>query len=191
VNFEEDRLTMRMAASIERQPVETVLEADYSITRDSVVFGVVTGYDTRVPAGVRVPAAAVDGEEDLIDQPFTFRFRVDGGTLTIKDLRMPGVNKQGDAGLGLVLGGRFMSGAETQPPNIHPQLPSKTRISSVQPRRMSAPSMSTPGPVSNEPHYIPAPGFPPLVPSGAPVYPPAGVPGNVPAGPPAPSPQSY
>ena len=31
------------AGIVERQPVETVLEADYSITSDSVVFGVVTG----------------------------------------------------------------------------------------------------------------------------------------------------
>ena len=178
VHFEEDRLAIRVAGIVERQPVEMVLEADYSITRDSVVFGVVTGVDIRVPAGMRVPSRAAGEEEQFVDQPFSFRFRVDDGTLMVKDFRMPGVNKQGDAGLGQVLGGRYMSGE--QPPANQTQMPGKGRMSSVQPRRMSSSYTTTPEPVVDQPLYMPAPGSPAVVPGSAPVFPLPGQPGNIP-----------
>lgn len=184
VHFEEDRLTIRLVALVDRQPAETVLEADYSITRDSVVFGVITGLDTHVPAGVRVPAGAAGEEEQFIDQPFTFRFRVDGGTLTVKDLRMPGVNKQGDAGLGLVLTGRYMSGEH--PPGMQREIPAKGRASYVLPRRVSPSHMTTPGPVADQPLY--PTGSPEVAPGGPPAFPAPGQPGSVPAGAPVPLP---
>ena len=189
VHFEEDRLAIRVLASVERQPVETVLEADYSITRDSVVFGVVTGVDIRVPAGMRVPAGAAGEEEQFVDQPFSFRFRVDDGTLTVKDFRMPGVNKQGDAGLGQVLGGRYMSGE--QPTAMQREMPGKGRMSSVQPRRMSPPPIANSGFYPSPSQYMPEPGTPVVVPSGAPVFPLPGQPGNIPGTGPAPPPNSY
>ena len=81
MKFDEDHLTIRVAMVVERQEMEIVLDADYSITKDSVVFGVVTGSDVSVPAGGRVPARATESEEGFVDQPFSFRFRVDRGAL--------------------------------------------------------------------------------------------------------------
>ena len=175
VKFEEDRLTIRLATMVERQEVETVLDADYSITKDSVVFGVVTGSDVRVPAGGRLPAGVAMTEGEFVDQPFTFRFRVDGGALTVKDLRMPGVNQQGDAGLGQLLGGRYAVGAEEPPPAANPQPPAKGRGPSVVPRRVLPPTANPP--------RIDGPCVPPPAPPG-------GVPGGVLSGPP-PSGSSY
>jgi RNA polymerase sigma factor (sigma-70 family) len=154
VKFEEDRLTVRTVAMIDRQAVETILEADYSITKDSVVFGVVTGYDVRLPAGGRLPTGLNLGEADYTDQPFTFRFRVDGGTLTMKDLRMPGVKQPGDAGFDQLLGGRFSSGAdEGAAPNPPP--PAKGRGPSVLPGRARPPALN-PQPVV-PPSDVPGP----------------------------------
>jgi hypothetical protein len=56
------------------------IHADYAMTRDGTVFGVVTSADT---------AEENDKEEnELIDMPFSFRFRIDEGTLILRDFRM-------------------------------------------------------------------------------------------------------
>jgi hypothetical protein len=65
------------------------VDADYSVTRDSVVYGVITGADV---AGAE---NAENGElftlaAQLPDQPFSARCRVDGNTLTIKDVKFGG-----------------------------------------------------------------------------------------------------
>jgi hypothetical protein len=161
VKFDEDRLTIRLVGAIDRQAVEQVLEADYSITKDSVVFGVITSYDMRVPAGGRLPPNVVVSEEDYVDQPFTFRFRVDGGTLTLKELRLPGVTKPNAAEIGQLLGGRFSTGTDDPlAPNAQP--PAKGRGPSIVPSRVrpSAP---------NQQPIIPPPPSVGVAPSSAPV----------------------
>lgn len=54
-----------------------VLHADYSMTRDGILFGVFTSVDSEDE----------DVSEELVDNPFSFRFRVDEGTLIIRDFR--------------------------------------------------------------------------------------------------------
>lgn len=121
VKFEEDRLTIRAVETSGRESTETVLDADYSITRDSVAFGVITGYDTT---------SREAGEDEYTDQPFSFRFRVDNGVLTVKDLRMPGA-KGGAGGLMELMAGRYATeGAGEKAPAVAKPKP-------VAPRRTS------------------------------------------------------
>ena len=167
MKFEEDHLTIRLAMVVERQEMEIVLDADYSITKESVVFGVVTGSDVSVPAGARVPARAAENEEEFVDQPFSFRFRVDRGALTVKDLRIPGLNKEGDAGLSQMLTGRFAMGHD-EPPAGLPQTPGKSRSPSVVPRRVLPPATR---PSKSDSSYDPQLYAPVPAPSGAPVGP--------------------
>ena len=168
MKFDEDHLIIRVAMVVERQEMEIVLDADYSITKDSVVFGVVTGSDVSVPAGVRVPTRGPESEEEFVDQPFSFRFRVDRGALTVKDLRIPGLNKQGDVGLGQMLTGRFAMGHD-EPATGVPPTPGKGRSPSVPPRRVLPPATRTysPEPLSTPGSISPAP-----VPGGPPIGPP-------------------
>jgi hypothetical protein len=66
-------------------------QADYSVTRDSILYGVVTS------AGLTEGKIRMEAEEliklhsilaaELLDQPFSMRCRVDGDVLTVKDIR--------------------------------------------------------------------------------------------------------
>ncbi len=57
-----------------------LLSGDYSVTKDSVLYGVLSSVEPYV-----------DGKTDLDpDQMFRFRFRIDGDYLTVKDFNMPG-----------------------------------------------------------------------------------------------------
>ena len=66
-------------------------DADYSVTKDNVLYGVLTGLDV---GGSPQEAAEAEVEANmLLDQPFSFRFRLDDNVLTIKDVRF-GLPKQ-------------------------------------------------------------------------------------------------
>jgi hypothetical protein len=70
-----------------------VIHADYAVTRDGVVYGVVTSIEC-------------DEDEDsaraLFDAPFSCRFRIDEGALIIHDLKCHEVDSKDD-----VWNGRF------------------------------------------------------------------------------------
>ena len=137
--FDEDRLTLRVSGTVGKDTIETVIDADYSITRESVVFGVVTGYD--MTASAATDAVSTD---DPTDQPFAFRFRVDNGVLTIKDFRMPGMKDRD--GYTDVFAGRFSTAKEE--PGVTVPSPAKPKML---PTRRSAPQnippTHVPGPV--------------------------------------------
>lgn len=64
------------------------LHADYSTTRDSLLYGVIT--NVRITGGPAEEAAKKEMavQKGLMDWPFSLRFRVDGDTLVIKDVRV-------------------------------------------------------------------------------------------------------
>jgi hypothetical protein len=68
------------------------LDGDYSVTRDSLLYGVITGVDT--PEGITDENVADLGIYS--DQPFSLRYRLDGNTLTLKDLKLGICTKEGD-----------------------------------------------------------------------------------------------
>jgi hypothetical protein len=75
LDIEEGRLHLRCAGE-----KSLVIHADYQITRDRVVYGIVTS--------VEFDEEDTEGQvENLSDAPFSFSFRLDEGTLLIRDLK--------------------------------------------------------------------------------------------------------
>jgi RNA polymerase sigma factor (sigma-70 family) len=72
--------------------VTYLFDADYSVTRDSVLFGVITG------AEITGNKLEEEGQVALlVDQPFSLRLRLDDNVLTIKDLKfMNSLNNNND-----------------------------------------------------------------------------------------------
>lgn len=62
------------------------IHADYRITRDHVLYGVVTS--------VQGDDDDEELERDLIDQPFSCKIRVDEGVLSIRDLKLGTLDRQ-------------------------------------------------------------------------------------------------
>ena len=83
------------------------LRADYSTTKDSILYGVVT--NVSMSAEKKDADAAKEEmalQKDLMDWPFSIRFRVDGDTLTIKDIKaaFPADRKELNENAGLLVG---------------------------------------------------------------------------------------
>jgi hypothetical protein len=70
------------------------LHADYTLTRDLIVYGVVTSVEV---------GGEEDAEKEMIDVPFSCRFRLDEGVLIVRDVKC---SMGGDA-KDSVWGGRF------------------------------------------------------------------------------------
>jgi hypothetical protein len=78
------------------------LRGDYSVTKDSVLYGVITDLELKEGGEKKVEESYT-----FIDQPFSARYRVDGAVLIVKDLRfgefgLEGKNKNSE--LSLLLG---------------------------------------------------------------------------------------
>jgi RNA polymerase sigma factor (sigma-70 family) len=109
LRIEADHLHGTATLTDKDRKITLSIDADYSMTRDSVLYGVITGAD--------VPDASADAGElvattaQLADQPFSVRLRVDGNTLTIKDVKFAGIGfgKGQDNGFGelVILVGRY------------------------------------------------------------------------------------
>ncbi len=81
----EDRVSATFEKNIDNTRFSGTFEADYSLNKESVIFGVVSSDDSHVdtPPDVNVRVKSMT----LIGEPFAIRFRVDGDTLTLKDLK--------------------------------------------------------------------------------------------------------
>ncbi|MBP3957449.1 RNA polymerase sigma factor [Gemmata sp. G18] len=85
LTFTEDRLHVQATVSIEKFTVTVTADADYSVNRESLVYGVITGADATgagEAAGAFAPFAVV-----ATDLPFAFRVRVEDDAITIKDIK--------------------------------------------------------------------------------------------------------
>jgi RNA polymerase sigma factor (sigma-70 family) len=98
LRVEADRLFGTFVATDKGGKEEYVVEADYSVTKDCVLFGVVTGLD----AGDAEATAEVHAA--YVDQPFSVRFRVDGNVLTIKDVKCAGIEGNDTKELQIIVG---------------------------------------------------------------------------------------
>jgi hypothetical protein len=74
--FEEKSLRILMA-----EPDKPTLVADYSITKDGIVFGIITR--ERLSGELELPKGS------LLDETFRFRVSVDGNELSVKNMRLP------------------------------------------------------------------------------------------------------
>jgi RNA polymerase sigma factor (sigma-70 family) len=66
------------------------IEGDYSVSHDYTLFGVITGIDMSPTKD----ADAVKESTELVDAPFSVRYRFDDNTLTLRDLKIGGVKKE-------------------------------------------------------------------------------------------------
>jgi RNA polymerase sigma factor (sigma-70 family) len=80
------------------------LEGDYSVSRDYVLYGFVTGID--LGEGVDDPEKVGKEAAQFLDQPFAIRYRVEGSSLTIRDIKAGGLT-DGDRGELQILAGRY------------------------------------------------------------------------------------
>jgi RNA polymerase sigma factor (sigma-70 family) len=94
-----------------------VLDADYSVTKDNVLYGVLTGGDvegTGDKAAKDEIAQAALGITSVSDCPFSFRYRVDGNVLSVRDPKFGGIDAATkDNGLQVLLQGRWKKKTET------------------------------------------------------------------------------
>jgi RNA polymerase sigma-70 factor (ECF subfamily) len=82
LTFAADRLTItaELAGAGGKRTTVTV-EADYSVSRDGVVFGYITGVDAA-------DAARAADLQTYEEQPFSFRYRAGEQVLTVKDVKL-------------------------------------------------------------------------------------------------------
>ena len=170
LKFDADRLVATNQVGTENGPVTVTVEADYSISRDGVVFGYITGID--YPEGAANLGA-------YIDSPFSFRFRADDKVLTIKDVKLGGAKadpRHADDAI-LFVPGRYGD----QPPAVRPKEMATTPRADPRfrptptPRSVPAPTPrpDTPGPKTAPRPTVPPPAAgadepPALEPAGAP-----------------------
>jgi hypothetical protein len=88
LTFTENRLHVVANIHVEKASVTLAADADYSINRESVVYGVITGIELTAPGagGEAIELAAMTGL--LNDMPFAFRVRVEDDAITMKDLKI-------------------------------------------------------------------------------------------------------
>jgi hypothetical protein len=114
------------------------LHADYGMTRDQIVYGVVTSVEcTDEDAG--------EAEKEMLDAPFSCRFRVDEGVLIIRDVKFGAGDDKKDS----LWGGRFKAVPGAQPPQ---------RVTASAP---ADPLLRTPASVPVQPPPPPATVIPP------------------------------
>lgn len=83
-----DRLTLTAESKNTDRPETVRLDADYSINKESVLFGVI---DTLEGASPRASEDDFALLTKLSGQPFSVRFRVEDGVLTLKEFKGMGV----------------------------------------------------------------------------------------------------
>ena len=88
------------------------INADYSVTPDHVLYGVITDVGLPTDEGAQGSAKELDDQlktslemmQLLDDQPFSLRYRLDDNVLTIKDVRFGDPKEKGDNEIALLLG---------------------------------------------------------------------------------------
>lgn len=83
IRFSDHRLIMTHKPGVS-SPV-TLIEADYSITKDGILYGIVTRIDK--------PESMKDGPEE--EDTFSMRFRVDDDVLNVKEIKGKGFESPG------------------------------------------------------------------------------------------------
>ncbi len=83
---EADRLYATFLGTEKDEKINYAVDADYSVTKDSVRYGVVTGIESE---GTGDEAARQSLElTQFLDHPFSLRYRVDGNVLTVKSVNL-------------------------------------------------------------------------------------------------------
>ncbi|OWK43441.1 RNA polymerase sigma factor [Fimbriiglobus ruber] len=156
LTIDEDRIYATAEFTEGGEKVSVTIDGDYSINKESVLFGVITGIDCTLgtPGMSRM----------YVGQPFAFGFRTDGDLLWVKDVRFATLGKpdgafQLDAVLDAIAG-RYV----VDKTNPHPQRPKPAKSATPRARRLQGP--------------LPSANIPTPTPDTAPSV--IGVPANIP-----------
>jgi RNA polymerase sigma factor (sigma-70 family) len=108
VRIDAHRVSLTQTVADKAKTIKATVEGDYSVSRDYVLYGFVTGLDV---------AEGVDAEEagkfqaQILDQPFAVRFRLDADSLTFRDIKVGGVKDSDREGLQMLAGRYKKKGA--------------------------------------------------------------------------------
>jgi hypothetical protein len=96
--FEGHRLFFTFHGKLdEGREAECKVAADYHLTKDSMVYGIITSAEYTASAGEpESHLEANQGVQQLFDQPFAFRYRLDEGALTVKDFKIGPIAEPSD-----------------------------------------------------------------------------------------------
>jgi len=82
LTFTETRLHVRATVNLEGVALSVTADADYSVNRESLVYGIITDVDVHNDASALAVHAGM-----AVDTPFAFRIRVEDDAIVIKDIR--------------------------------------------------------------------------------------------------------
>lgn len=84
-----DRLTLRIDNEGDGMAVTQALHADYAMTKDGLVLGVVTDLECKItgPEGSEVPKEIAGIRKAIVGQPFAFRIRKEDDGILVQDFR--------------------------------------------------------------------------------------------------------
>jgi hypothetical protein len=170
LTVERDRLSMRAVVQEEKEKYTIVGEAEYSVTKDGILYGVVTSVGAPENAEEEIDLAQL-----CIDRAFSVRYRVDGDVLTVKEVYVglgDDKNTRDDETVYLIGRWKRKGTAEREEDPAEPRSSGKQKVKPERNRRTRVPR-----PGSAQPPCLPVPagGLPPSVPLPA---------GALPAGPP-------
>lgn len=87
LTFAENRLHIHAAINVEKIAFTVVADADYSMNRESMVYGIITGVDFLNAGGGDAAAELAAMAALATDIPFAFRVRVEDDAITVKDIK--------------------------------------------------------------------------------------------------------
>jgi hypothetical protein len=94
LRFDNEQMHGTIAIKTKENEVKEAIvtfRADYSVTKDSILYGVVSTVDARVTGKKKLDAEELTKLEEAMagfqEQPFSMRFRVDGNELILRDLK--------------------------------------------------------------------------------------------------------
>lgn len=96
--FEGHRLFATFTGTLEDgREAECRVAADYHLTKDSMLYGIITS--AEFVGSTEDPEDRMEADrviQQLFDQPFAFRYRLDEGTLTVKDFKIAPIPEPSD-----------------------------------------------------------------------------------------------
>ncbi len=95
--FEGNRLWATFQGEIDGMQAECRIAADYHLTKDSMLYGIITSAEFVSTAESLEDQMEADKlVKQLFDQPFALRYRLDEDTLTVKDFKIGPITEPSD-----------------------------------------------------------------------------------------------
>jgi RNA polymerase sigma factor (sigma-70 family) len=91
IRVDAHRVSLTQSVLDKGKAMKATLEGDYSVSRDYVLYGFVTGVDLPENAEGQEVDELGKMQAHILDQPFSVRYRLDGNSLTIRDIKVGGV----------------------------------------------------------------------------------------------------